>query len=74
MKLRKALYIFVLVLLAVFLIQVILAQSGSRPSPTPTPGPTPTPSPLIGGCAGTRYGCCPDGRTPRANYRGTNCH
>ena len=71
MKLRKALYIFVLVLLAVFLIQVILAQSGSRPSPTPTPSPSP--SPLIGGCAGTRYGCCPDGRTPRANYRGTNC-
>ena len=70
MKLRKALYIFVLVLLAVFLIQAILAQSGSRPSPTPSPSP----SPLIGGCAGTRYGCCPDGRTPRANYRGTNCH
>ena len=70
MKLRKALYIFVLVLLAVFLIQVILAQSG----PGPKPSPSPTPSPLIGGCAGTRYGCCPDGRTPRADYRGTNCH
>jgi len=76
MKLRKALYIFVLVLLAVFLIQVILAQSrpGPGPGPKPKPTPKPTPAPLIGGCAGTRYGCCPDGRTPRANYRGTNCY
>lgn len=28
---------------------------------------------VVGGCAGTRYGCCPDGRTSRANKQGTNC-
>ena len=28
---------------------------------------------LIGGCAGTRYGCCPDGRTARNDIRGSNC-
>ena len=27
----------------------------------------------IGGCAGTRWGCCPDGKTTKANHRGTNC-
>ena len=21
--------------------------------------------PVLGGCEGTRYGCCPDGKTPR---------
>ena len=29
--------------------------------------------PRIGGCAGTRFGCCPNGRTPRANPWGSNC-
>jgi hypothetical protein len=27
----------------------------------------------IGGCAGTRYGCCPNGATARVNPAGTNC-
>ena len=28
--------------------------------------------PIIGGCKGTRYGCCPDGRTA-SNGTGSNC-
>jgi|13_taG_2_1085334.scaffolds.fasta_scaffold185490_2 hypothetical protein len=28
----------------------------------------------IGGCAGTRWGCCPDGRTPRTDKHGRNCN
>ena len=28
---------------------------------------------LIGGCSGTRYGCCPDGYTAKNNHRGSNC-
>ena len=32
----------------------------------------PSPSP-IGGCAGTQYGCCPDGITTKMNAYGTNC-
>jgi hypothetical protein len=45
--------------------------------PVPVPPRPPNPPnpkiPLIGGCAGTRYGCCPDGRTPKMNYNGSNC-
>ena len=28
----------------------------------------------IGGCAGTRYGCCPNSRKACVNRRCTNCH
>jgi hypothetical protein len=28
---------------------------------------------IVGGCAGTRYGCCYDGETAKANYHGSNC-
>lgn len=27
----------------------------------------------IGGCAGSRFGCCPDGTTTRLDQDGTNC-
>lgn len=29
--------------------------------------------PLIGGCEGTRYGCCPDGITAKFDEEGSNC-
>jgi hypothetical protein len=38
------------------------------PPPPPVPGPKP-----IGGCAGTRYGCCPNNNTPKINQQGSNC-
>ena len=28
----------------------------------------------IGGCAGTRYGCCDDGYTSKQNESGSNCY
>ena len=28
---------------------------------------------IVGGCAGTRYGCCYDGTTAKVDYRGSNC-
>lgn len=28
---------------------------------------------IIGGCAGTRYGCCYDGTTAKVDYSGSNC-
>jgi hypothetical protein len=33
-----------------------------------------TPVRPIGGCAGTRYGCCANGVTPKMDYYGSNCY
>jgi hypothetical protein len=44
-----------------------------QPGPPPQPAPPPTPPKPIGGCAGTRYGCCPNNTTPKINQQGTNC-
>jgi len=41
---------------------------------TTPPKPMETPAPLIGGCEGTEYGCCHDGKTARSDRHGTNCH
>ena len=47
------------------------------PKPHPVyPYPQPQPQPhekIIGGCAGTRYGCCPDNYTPKIDTQGSNC-
>ena len=43
------------------------------PPPNPVPGPSPPPKKPIGGCAGTRYGCCPDNNTPKFDQSGSNC-
>ena len=41
--------------------------------PEPVPGPGPRPPKPVGGCAGTRYGCCPNNYTPKINEQGSNC-
>lgn len=51
---------------------------GYQPGPGyyPTPyilGPGPRPPKPIGGCAGTRYGCCPNNQTPKIDQQGSNC-
>lgn len=28
----------------------------------------------VGGCGGTEYGCCPDGKTAKIDFAGTNCN
>lgn len=28
----------------------------------------------IGGCSGTRYGCCPNSKVSKTDKHGTNCH
>lgn len=43
------------------------------PNPPPPPGPGPRPPKPIGGCAGTRYGCCPNNQTPKIDVQGSNC-
>lgn len=65
--------VFTLFVLLKFIRQIKEAKD-SKPSPSIPVGPHGgARSHRIGGCAGTRYGCCPNGRTPRANPRGTNC-
>ena len=49
---------------------VIITPTQSQVVPVPVPVPVVKP---IGGCAGTRYGCCPNGTTPKANFLGLNC-
>lgn len=41
-----------------------------QPQPQPQPQHQPN---LIGGCAGTQYGCCPDNKTARTSANGLNC-
>jgi hypothetical protein len=42
--------------------------------PTPhIPIPESRPSKPIGGCAGTRYGCCPNNQYPKIDQQGSNC-
>ena len=45
----------------------------SVPPPGPVPGPSPPPKKPIGGCSGTRYGCCPDNSRPKFDQTGSNC-
>jgi hypothetical protein len=41
--------------------------------PVPIPVPS-SPNSIVGGCAGTQFGCCPDGKTSKINPLGTNCY
>lgn len=49
------------------------SQTPNLPPPNPVPGPALPPKKPIGGCAGTRYGCCPDNNTPKLDQLGSNC-
>jgi len=51
---------------------------GYKPGPGyyPTPyiqEPGPKPPKPIGGCAGTRYGCCPNKQISKIDEKGSNC-
>jgi hypothetical protein len=71
--------IMIVILLIVILFIVltghiyIVGQPNIQPTPTPTPTPRPNPKKLIGGCEGTRYGCCPYSEIPKLNEIGSNC-
>ena len=44
-----------------------------QPTPNPTLKPKPKASQLVGGCEGTRYGCCSYSEIPKLNEIGSNC-
>jgi len=64
--------ILIIFLVAVILI-ILFRTHVTVIKPIPTPVPYPVVVKPIGGCAGTRYGCCPNGITARMNPAGTNC-
>jgi hypothetical protein len=59
---------------------------GYNPNPGIQPNPIYNPMPgiqkpiaqnqmgPIGGCSGTRYGCCPNNQTPKFDIQGSNCN
>ena len=52
---------------------VIITPTQTQTQVVPVPVPVPVIKKPIGGCAGTRYGCCPNGTTPKTNFLGSNC-
>lgn len=57
----------------IIILIILLLISQMRPRIQPIIPGVPTPQRIVGGCEGTRFGCCPDGFTSKANPRGSNC-
>ena len=63
-----------LIMIAVLFFSFLVFYMLNNKNP-PVPGPNPIVIvPHIGGCSGTRYGCCPNKITPKNNEYGTNCY
>ena len=60
-------FIIIIILLLVIIIYFIIRLQNPNKPPTPV---IITPS---GGCAGTRYGCCPNSTIAKHDYIGSNC-
>ena len=61
------------ILLVVILCFLIL-YTITHLTPLPQPEPHPIPYEEVGGCRGTRYGCCPYNMTPKRDMNGSNCY
>jgi hypothetical protein len=57
--------ILLILLIVTFVSHIVIVQK-NPPQPVNVPIP-------VGGCAGTIYGCCPDGKTSKMNAVGSNC-
>lgn len=57
-----------LIVVGILVLLLVIEVSGSH-----SIVPQPVYPIQIGGCGGTRWGCCPDGATAKADYMGTNC-
>jgi hypothetical protein len=70
---KLLIFLVIFILLIMFLRAHVTIINTNPVNPVPVPVPVPAPVNKIGGCAGTRYGCCPNGITARQNAIGTNC-
>ena len=52
----------ILLIIILILILILITQTNK-----------PLPRQIVGGCSGTRWGCCPDDDTPKYDPYGTNC-
>jgi hypothetical protein len=74
MDTNTVLIVFLVIILIIMVFITHITIINTHPiRPVPVPIPTPAPSKLIGGCSGTQYGCCPNGRTARVDQNGSNC-
>lgn len=74
MDTNKILLIVLILIVFMVIVNHIIIIMPTQTTTTTQVVPVPVPVKPIGGCAGTRYGCCPNGSTPKANYLGSNCN
>jgi hypothetical protein len=70
MDTNTILIIFLVIVLLIMIFKTHVTVIDNQPV---QPVPVHVPIKSIGGCAGTRYGCCPNGVTARVNPLGSNC-
>ena len=73
MDTNKILLIVLCLIIFMVVMNNIVIITPTQSQVVPVPVPVPVIKKPIGGCAGTRYGCCPNGTTPKANFLGSNC-
>ena len=67
------LVIVIVIIIAIAIITYVAENHGSTTNVFPVIRPNRPSHKIIGGCAGTRWGCCPDGKTARTDKHGKNC-
>ena len=72
MEVENVILVVILCFLILYTITHLKPIIPPPPDPIP-PYPIPYPYP-VGGCAGTRYGCCPDNTTAKQDAYGGNCY
>ncbi len=82
---NKMFSVFLLSFASLLLVLLYIRSQSSPLPPPPSPGPPPSPSPnpsppspspatpSVGGCKGTRYGCCLDGKVACVDNSCSNC-
>jgi hypothetical protein len=75
METNKLLMIVLILVIFMVVMNHIVIITPTKTTNTNTTQVVPVPMRVnrIGGCSGTRYGCCPNGVTPKSNYIGSNC-